>query len=345
MELLGQRRRHRAAAGRRRRRARPAPDAELVDRGLRGRPTSRGFTAGNIALIQRGTCDFEVKAQNAQAAGASARGHLQRGPAGPRRDAAAPGTLGAPDLDIPVVGTTFAIGAELTTRPRAGAVTVHVIDRRRSPRPATTKNVIADYQGRRPDADHRGRRAPRLRARGPRHQRQRLAARPTDLEIADADRQAAASSRASTCASRSGAPRRTACSARPHYVDSLVDAELATDLREPQLRHARVAELRALRLRRRRLGHAGDRRAPPARRRSRRCSTELLRLAGAGDRADRVRRALGLRAVHRRRHPRRRPLHAAPRASRPPSRRPSTAAPPASRTTPATTRPATRSTT
>jgi hypothetical protein len=31
-----------------------------------------GFTAGNIALVQRGTCDFSVKTQNSQAAGASA---------------------------------------------------------------------------------------------------------------------------------------------------------------------------------------------------------------------------------------------------------------------------------
>ena len=30
-----------------------------------------GFTSGNIALIQRGTCTFQVKAELAQAAGAS----------------------------------------------------------------------------------------------------------------------------------------------------------------------------------------------------------------------------------------------------------------------------------
>ena len=42
-----------------------------------------------------------------------------------------------------------------------------------------------------------------------------------------------------------------------HYVDTLSDAELGEDLRQPELRHARLAELRPLRVRRRRLGHAG----------------------------------------------------------------------------------------
>ena len=35
-------------------------------------PTSPAFTAGNIALVQRGTCNFTVKVANAEAAGASA---------------------------------------------------------------------------------------------------------------------------------------------------------------------------------------------------------------------------------------------------------------------------------
>ena len=38
-----------------------------------------GFPAGNIALMQRGTCDFAVKVVNAQTAGASRRDHLQPG--------------------------------------------------------------------------------------------------------------------------------------------------------------------------------------------------------------------------------------------------------------------------
>ena len=83
--------------------------------------------------------------------------------------------------------------------------------------------------------------------------------------------------------------------------------EEGEDRAEPELRHAGVAELRALRLRRRRLDHARRGPARRARRRSSRCSW-LLRLAGAGDGADGVRRPLGLRAVHRRRHPGRGPV-------------------------------------
>ena len=71
----------------------------------------------------------------------------------------------------------------------------------------------------------------------------------------------------------------------------------------------------------------------------------LVRLAGPRDRADRVRRPLRLRPVHRPRRSRPAASSRAPRASRPPRRRPSTAASPARRTTAATTRPATRSAT
>jgi hypothetical protein len=41
-----------------------------------------GFTAGNVALLQRGTCDFSVKAHNAEGAGASAVIIFNEGQAG-----------------------------------------------------------------------------------------------------------------------------------------------------------------------------------------------------------------------------------------------------------------------
>ena len=55
-------------ARRRHRRARDA-DPQLGQR-LRGLATSPGSSAGNIALIQRGTCTFAQKVANAEAAGA-----------------------------------------------------------------------------------------------------------------------------------------------------------------------------------------------------------------------------------------------------------------------------------
>src|SRR5262245_29906479 len=63
-----------------------------------------GFTAGDIALIQRGTCDFGLKAQNAQDVGASAVVIFNEGQEG-RTDVLG-GTLGHV-LNIPVVGTTY----------------------------------------------------------------------------------------------------------------------------------------------------------------------------------------------------------------------------------------------
>ncbi len=70
-----------------------------------------GFVPGNIALMQRGSCTFALKAANAQAAGASGVIIFNRGTAGFTGSVA--GTLGAPGITIPVVGTSFAIGVAL----------------------------------------------------------------------------------------------------------------------------------------------------------------------------------------------------------------------------------------
>ena len=64
--LLGRRRRHGPAD---RRRPQPRRRPRLHQR-LRGGRLA-GFTPGNIALIQRGTCTFRIKADNAAAAGAA----------------------------------------------------------------------------------------------------------------------------------------------------------------------------------------------------------------------------------------------------------------------------------
>ncbi len=71
-----------------------------------------GFPAGDIALIQRGSCDFAVKAGNAATAGASAVVIFNQGNVVPGDDRLGVlfGTLGELGIGIPVVGTSFEIG-------------------------------------------------------------------------------------------------------------------------------------------------------------------------------------------------------------------------------------------
>jgi Zn-dependent M28 family amino/carboxypeptidase len=70
-----------------------------------------GFGAGSIALMQRGTCEFGVKAANAAAAGAVGAVIFNDGSA-PDRQELLLGNLGTP-VAIPVVGTPFALGQTL----------------------------------------------------------------------------------------------------------------------------------------------------------------------------------------------------------------------------------------
>jgi Peptidase family M28/PA domain len=75
-----------------------------------------GFTPGRIALIQRGGCNFGVKAQNAQAAGASGVIIFNEGNPG-RTDLLIGGLVDAANNPIiptiPVSFTTFAVGSAL----------------------------------------------------------------------------------------------------------------------------------------------------------------------------------------------------------------------------------------
>jgi Zn-dependent M28 family amino/carboxypeptidase len=74
-----------------------------------------GFPTGNIALIQRGTCAFAVKAANVEAAGASAVIIFNQGNVDPADDrfGVVNGTLSEAGTVIPVVGTSFAVGEQL----------------------------------------------------------------------------------------------------------------------------------------------------------------------------------------------------------------------------------------
>jgi Zn-dependent M28 family amino/carboxypeptidase len=98
-------------------------------------------TTGRVALIQRGTCDFVVKARNAQAAGATAAIIFNEGQ--PGRTDLISGTLGSPDVTIPVLDTTFAVGEELYNLDRASGASVHILTQTIS-ETRTTTNVIAD---------------------------------------------------------------------------------------------------------------------------------------------------------------------------------------------------------
>jgi Zn-dependent M28 family amino/carboxypeptidase len=97
-----------------------------------------GFETGSIALVQRGTCGFAVKALNAQAAGAAAVIVMNEGQ---------PGRTGlinmigdATGLTIPAVFTTFEAGADLASTP--GATVTVTVDFAAETR--TAYNVIAE---------------------------------------------------------------------------------------------------------------------------------------------------------------------------------------------------------
>jgi hypothetical protein len=110
-----------------------------------------GFTAGHIALIQRGTCNFGVKVQNAQAAGASGVVIFNEG--NPGRTSVLSGSLLDADNNpfvptIPVSFTSFDIGQSLYNEYQAGSkptmnLSIHVIvDPNRE-----DYNVIAESKG------------------------------------------------------------------------------------------------------------------------------------------------------------------------------------------------------
>jgi Zn-dependent M28 family amino/carboxypeptidase len=97
-------------------------------------------TAGNVALVQRGTCTFGEKAAAAQAAGATAVIVFNEGQEG--RTEVLSGTLGGP-VDIPVIGTSFEHGKELYDLSQGGTTTVHIVTQTFS-EIRQTQNVIAD---------------------------------------------------------------------------------------------------------------------------------------------------------------------------------------------------------
>jgi len=107
-----------------------------------------GFTPGRIALIQRGTCTFFEKAQNAQAAGAVGVIIFNEGNT-PDRTPLFGGTLGGLGISIPVLSTSYALGETLAGLSADGLV-MHLATYTLT-EPRTTRNVIANSPAGRTD--------------------------------------------------------------------------------------------------------------------------------------------------------------------------------------------------
>ena len=106
-----------------------------------------GFPAGAVALVQRGTCNFAVKAENASTAGASAVIIYNEGTVGdPTRSNVINPTVVGGVVTVPVIGVDYATGVDLmnpsttTVRIRTDLLVV------------PTRNVIAETPG--GDADN-----------------------------------------------------------------------------------------------------------------------------------------------------------------------------------------------
>ncbi|QZY29142.1 M28 family peptidase [Nocardioides coralli] len=105
-----------------------------------------GFTPGNIALIQRGTCTFGTKANHAADAGASGVIIFNQGNSAGRMDVIV-GTLGEPmPTPIPVVGASFDDGAALAAQSGDVEVFAKTISEIRE-----TWNVFAETEAGDPD--------------------------------------------------------------------------------------------------------------------------------------------------------------------------------------------------
>ncbi|MDZ5619274.1 M28 family metallopeptidase [Nocardioides sp. HM23] len=108
-----------------------------------------GFPVGNIALIQRGTCTFEIKGENAAEAGASGILFFNQGnTAGADRQGIPAVTLGNDyTADLPALNLTYTLGAQLAGIPDLEMRLFADVTRT----PTTTQNVIAESRRGDPD--------------------------------------------------------------------------------------------------------------------------------------------------------------------------------------------------
>jgi Zn-dependent M28 family amino/carboxypeptidase len=128
----------------------PSPDTNSSTSGCEAADFA-GFPAGAIALVQRGTCTYRIKATNALSAGAV--GMIVFNEGNPGRTALLGGTLNAPRFSFPVVGISFALGNSLRNGVLNGST--GIVMRLKADTIAenrVTRNVIAETPG--GDASH-----------------------------------------------------------------------------------------------------------------------------------------------------------------------------------------------
>jgi Zn-dependent M28 family amino/carboxypeptidase len=118
----------------------PGPEASSNSSGCEAEDFA-DFPAGAIALLQRGTCEFGLKAQNASEAGAAGAVIYNEGTPNveDRNDVLNP-TLAGYTVTIPVVGVDYELGRDLVGTTVHLATDISVI-------PSTTRNVIAETKG------------------------------------------------------------------------------------------------------------------------------------------------------------------------------------------------------
>lgn len=120
----------------------PGADPNTSDDGCEAADFESIELDGKIAVIQRGSCDFQTKVLNAQDNGAAAVLIFNEGQAG--RTAYTPGNLGDDaDIAIPVMGLSYEAAEALYTMAQDGAVSLHVaVDT--DDRQASASNLIAE---------------------------------------------------------------------------------------------------------------------------------------------------------------------------------------------------------
>jgi PA domain len=181
----------------------PTPDPSSTSGCEPGDFTPAPANEPAVALIQRGTCTFEDKANNAIAAGYDAVIIFNEG--NPGREELFIGTLGNP-FEIPVVGLSFADAAAIVAQIQAGAeVGDNVATETEIDPTRTTRNIIADSRPATPTAWWSS--APTSTRSSPGRASTTTAAAPRPSSRSPRRWPSSASGTASRSASPSGAPR------------------------------------------------------------------------------------------------------------------------------------------